>query len=228
MRQGIVLLGALAFATACGSKTPQLRPASGANTMPGQGAAMQRNAGVRFVAQSVGWPGETAIQDEVTPLRVIIENRGKQPIAIRYSDFVLADSNDNHYAALPPFQAQGNVIVQPKDHGPLAPGFDSSEFKIAPYLHQVYPQMGVYDEFAADAPYYSTYYAYWENKSLPTADMLSMALPEGVLNPGGHLAGWLYFQKVNDNVEQLDLRAAFADPKTGATVARFELPFEVK
>ena len=42
--------------------------------------------------------------------------------------------------------------------------------------------------------YYDNYYPYWP-QSLPTTDMLSKTLPEGVVDNGGKVAGFLFFQR---------------------------------
>jgi hypothetical protein len=45
--------------------------------------------------------------------------------------------------------------------------------------------------------FYDQYYATWK-PALPTRDMLQQALPEGVLQPGGSAAGFLYFNHLQE------------------------------
>ncbi len=63
--------------------------------------------------------------------------------------------------------------------------------------------------------------------SLLVSDMLARALPEGVLQPGSRVSGFLYFEGVGAGVKQVRLIAEFPNPQCGAPVARLAIPFVV-
>jgi hypothetical protein len=67
---------------------------------------------------------------------------------------------------------------------------------VAPHLRSLYPTIPVHDgPFSYDQTYSQRLSNYWQHSKLPNLEMIQRALPEGVLYPGGWLAGWLYFQK---------------------------------
>jgi hypothetical protein len=57
--------------------------------------------------------------------------------------------------------------------------------------------------------------------------MLEMAIPEGVLEPQGRVAGFLYFQRMNDDLKQITLKADLLNARTGATFGTLSIPFGV-
>jgi hypothetical protein len=62
---------------------------------------------------------------------------------------------------------------------------------------------------------------------LPTPEMVGAALPEGVLNPGGYISGWLYFEKVDDDESRVQLRASMRNIEE-EPIARLTVPFATK
>jgi len=70
--------------------------------------------------------------------------------------------------------------------------------------------------------FYDQYYGTWE-PSLPTRDMLQQALPEGVLQPGGTAAGFLYFHRLRDN-GPVTFSAELVNPNSRETIASVEIP----
>ena len=55
---------------------------------------------------------------------------------------------------------------------------------------------------------------------LPTDDMLELGLREGVVEPGGAIAGFVYFRILPRHVGQLALEADLIDAATGAALGR--------
>ncbi|CAI8731797.1 hypothetical protein [Methylocaldum szegediense] len=165
-------------------------------------------APIRIDARPESWPGGITIEFTATPLRLEIENRGSDPVLIRYSDFkVYAAPTWSEFSALPVFP------IESKDTGPVAPGklprmtvqayppirdplFQFRNFRVAPYLRSLYPDIPVHDgPFPYDRTYNQRLSEYWQYTKLPNLEMMRRALPEGVLYPAGWLEGWLYFQK---------------------------------
>jgi hypothetical protein len=164
-------------------------------------------APVRIDARPESWPGDKAIEFKVTPVHVKIENRSKRPLAIRYSDFKVITPRGSEFSALPVFP------IEAKDRGPVVPGtlpiltpvayppiqdpqFEFRDFRVAPYLERLYPTVPVHEgPFPYDQSYNLRHSSYWQGTNLPDLEMIRRALPEGVLQPGGWVTGWLYFQK---------------------------------
>lgn len=81
---------------------------------------------------------------------------------------------------------------------------------------------------------YVTNPGYWDRfgplmraVELPTSDMLRKGLPEGVLEPGGRVTGFLYFEGIGPDVDRVRLLADFPDAVTDERVTRLGIPFEV-
>ena len=74
------------------------------------------------------------------------------------------------------------------------PGSSGSGFFVAPgaarFYRGVLPWHGA---FPYDPVYYNRWYGAWPS-SLPNEELLRQGLPEGVLQPGGRVAGFLYFK----------------------------------
>jgi hypothetical protein len=221
-------LCAVAF-VACGG-APELLPAKTAAAVPGlDNAAVAEDRGVRVVAQSEAWSGETNIDAVLTPMRVRISNGGSAPFAVRYSKLALVAQDGTRYGALPPLAIRGTVPALARPYSPvMRPGFDHYGFDVAPFYHSVYPSTIPYEgPFPYDRSYHDVAYRRWDLLDLPTDEMITAALPEGVLSSGGHVAGFVYFEKVSTQERGVTLRAELVSPDTGAEVAAVSLPFEM-
>lgn len=64
--------------------------------------------------------------------------------------------------------------------------------------------------------------------ALPTQEMLDVALLEGVLEPGGIVRGFLYFDKVDEDLSRVSLTAKLADAQSGETIVDVTMPFAVE
>lgn len=75
-------------------------------------------------------------------------------------------------------------------------------FRYAPYLSPYFIGAPIYGgRFATNPLYWDRYEPVMKTVSLPTVDMLRKALPEGVLEPGGRLDGFVYFEGVGAEVD---------------------------
>jgi hypothetical protein len=74
------------------------------------------------------------------------------------------------------------------------------------------------------------YDTYWKRTEvpLPTPKMLEVALREGVLEPGGIVRGFLYFDKVDDEISRLSLTVKLAAAESGETLVDVTMPFAVE
>lgn len=176
------------------ARGPLLEPAAGSlqpRDMPG--AVMAQQSQVRVVAQAREWPGPARIAEVVAPLRIIIENGSQKPLQIRYSSFEIVAPAGDIYRAIPPRRVRG--VVDTEEY--IRPGFTYGRFYAAPYYHGYYSGVPTYPgPFVLDGAYHEYHYGYWDGRAvLPTPQMIARALPEGVLDPGGRLDGYVYFEK---------------------------------
>jgi hypothetical protein len=195
-------------------------------------AAQATVANVNVTVQARAWPGTNAIKTEVTPLLVTIENNSQRTVRIRYSDFALVTAEGEHFAALPPYAIEGTieepVRVEPYP-GAIAPRFHHRGFMIAPYYAPFYGGIAPFDgPFFYDPFYYDRYYTYWREVELPTIEMLQEALPDGAIEPGGMVSGFLYFEPVGPDTPKVSFRMDIADARQGEIFGNIHIPFLVR
>jgi len=222
---GVLMLG--------GCAQLQLRPAPEAQRVPGQRlAAAAENAGVRMVVQPQAWRGRPrSLGQELTPLKVTLENRSDRPVRINYEDFVL-DTGGTEYTPLPPVDIKGEVteyadrpLYVPRYT--IVPRFGYRGFYVMPWYRPYYPGLRPWrTPWPYSSLYYDTYYPRW-TVQLPTEDMLDMAIPEGVVEPGGSVTGYMYFPALDRGAERVTFRANLSVPRDGDSVASLSIPFEV-
>jgi hypothetical protein len=156
------------------------------------GETNAQSAGVAVQVGAKQWSGEPIdLPSIVTPLYVSVHNASDQPVRLRYRDLSLA-SGGMQASAIPPFRIQrpeGSAMALPET------AFASDGFFLYSPYATFYPQAPIWagGPWDFDPAFYDRLYGTWQ-PSLPTKDMLRMALPEGVLQPGGSASGFLYFQ----------------------------------
>ncbi len=209
----------LVLAAACAHQ-PQLVPAAGAQRAS-DGSAVASASGVVVSLDSQRWSGSPSdLPSIVTPLYVSVTNESQQPVRIRYRDFMLTGPAGLETTAIPPFRLQRpGVSAVPA----FAPAFVGRRFFLyAPY-RPFYPGMPIWGgPWDVNPWFYDQYYGTWE-PSLPTRDMLQQALPEGVLQPGGTAAGFLYFHRLRDD-GPVTFSAELVNPSSRETIASVEIP----
>ena len=177
------------------------------------------------------WPGEAFIKKEVTPVRIAIDvNSGDESVDVSYRRFRLVQDDGIVRAALPPFEIQGEAPevrvgaqYEVVDYDWVGTDYD---------VYDVYDPLYGDDVVVSDVDwvyepdYYVDHYTYWSDTPLPTTEMLVLALPEGVVRPGGMLQGWMYFEEVDATAESVTLRVELADPATGKTLGEVDLELD--
>ncbi|RJP75253.1 MAG: hypothetical protein C4524_12000 [Candidatus Zixiibacteriota bacterium] len=222
---GFILAAALLPALGgCGRSRPQLVPAPEARQVDGL-AAVAGAAGVMLAAEVEAWPGREEIARRVTPLRVTVNNQSEHPLLLRYENLALVADQGRRYAALPPFEVEGAI------HEPVVvdnPRFYHHRFFVAPFYARYYPGMPAYrGPIYHDPLYHQRYLTYWREVALPTEEMIRQALPDGVIEPGGSVSGFLYFEAIEPETEALSLRADLVDAVSGERFGTVSIPFEV-
>jgi hypothetical protein len=204
--------------------TNRFRAASPVNKIPGSTHVARASVqGFTADVEIGSWNGDPAnLEEVVTPVKVKMSNEGNHAVSLRYRDFALSNPSGIRSSALPPFKIQGTVDVP----APIAPAFGYRNFALYPYYRFYGPAIPFWhDAWGWDAGWYNSYYGYWQ-RDLPTEDMLRKAIPEGVLNPGGSVNGYLYFQRVPKDAPAVQLEATLVDANTHQGFGTIRIPFE--
>jgi hypothetical protein len=219
-----LLCGGLLVALEACVHAPRLEPAAELAEAPGPGAgALVTVAGVAVEVRAHAWASRPLdLEDEVTPLFVRIANGSERPLRIRYEEFVLDGEGDQSWVALPPYSVEGKV-----ETAVAAEKRPSSGFYVAPHAARTYPGLPPYSgPFPHDPLYYGRYpWSAQRTVELPTREMLVAALPEGVVEPGATVDGFLYFQKLPAGIPGVTFEFDLVDAATGASFGTIRLPF---
>ena len=229
----IILILTLAYAmSACEAET-DVAPAPGVQEAEGIfNAAVSQVDGVNMTVQSDAWTGPAAISQEVVPLRVEIQNESARPVRVQYDGFALVTPEGERHSALPPYEIEGEVTrpVLSREYDPMEEvGWEYDDYQLAPYYGPIYPDVTTYeDDWYWKPTYYNEYYTYWSERDLPTPEMLMNALPEGVVNAGGNVSGFIYFEEVEEDADRVRFVADLVDAETGSIFGEISIPMTVQ
>jgi len=207
-----------------------LEPATGAALAPGRlNVAEASAAGVTVTVTGDSWKGDPQdLGSLFTPVRVTLENHSGKTLRVSYRDFTLAGGNGFNYAAIPPMKARGTLSAREPSSSPslrLA-GWEHRGFYVAPHYSYLYPGLEPWPGmFAYDPLYYDNLYSRWPER-LPTQDMLSEALPEGAVQDGGSVSGFVYFQSVTSRESAVRFEMNLVDASDGQAFAVLSIPFQ--
>jgi hypothetical protein len=219
----------LAVASGC-ARRANLTPAATPEDV-GPESAVSNVEGVRVRVESDAWPARSRISLHVTPLRIRLTNQGERSVRVDYSDFSLVAADGTRYGALPPYRVEGTVSepVLAEAYAALDdPSFTYRDFVVAPYYAPIYPRLAVYPgSYFYDPVYVDRYYRYWATTAPPTPEMLARALPAGVLEPGGEVEGFLYFERVDPEHAAVVFRADLTSISDGERFGEIRIPFDV-
>lgn len=177
---------------------------------------------VRLALRAEPRAGISDSHEHVTPLRVRIENDGRDPIEVRYRHFAITSADGaRRFAALPPFHVHGEV-TEPA----FITTLDHAGFAVAPvyasYYEAIAPWRGT---FRFDDPYYDEQVSGWREVGLPSVRMLASAMPEGVVQPGGHVEGVVYFRRPPPLMRDVIFRADVVT-LAGERLGSASIPFD--
>ena len=225
IRTPIILTASSLLALAACIQQARYVPSSPANVVAGSPHTASASArGINLDVRVNSWSGDPAdLEDILTPVKLTIRNEGEHALSVRYRDFSLSNPQGIRSSALPPFRIHGYA----SEPAPvIVPAFAYSNFFVYPNYGFYGPGLGFWrDDWGWNGGWYGTYYGYWQ-QSLPTADMLRKAIPEGVVNSGGSVDGYLYFQKVPKDARELQFDASLMDAQTHRSIATIHVPFE--
>ncbi len=219
---GHILGGAAGLLLAGCAVDPELVPAPRAMTVPGPGQGVEAvERGVRVAAFTEAWVSVPDRLDVVlTPILIRVDNRSAAPVAIRYDAFRLIGPPGGPLRPIPPYRID-RVVMQPVP----APGYPLRSFEVAPYLSPYYPGFTPFGgPFEVTPGLYGTSFPAYAQVRLPTPEMVRLALPEGVLRPGGETSGFVYFPDV-ETEGPTTLAVTLANAETGTRLGEVTLPF---
>nr|QKW93760.1 starvation lipoprotein Slp [Vitiosangium cumulatum] len=244
------VLAVLLLAAGCLTETA-LQPLPSTPLTP-SGASVATAEGVRLLANGDAWRDHPSdLETIVTPVLVHIDNQSGRTLRVDGKQFVLEGSSGFQYAALSPFELReeglavggsgvdGHVALSMGvglGYGPWGYGFPGwyGSGWYGPGWHGPgwWYGPGLYDPWLVPGWYGPGWYGpytYWvPPEPLPTQDMVRKALPEGTLNPGGNVTGFLYFQSVGNREGQVTLQARLVDAHTGEQFGAVSIPFGVR
>ncbi len=206
----------------------ELRPAAEATPAALRGeAAVAADSGVQVAASTGAWEARPFdLETELTPVLVEILNQSSRPLRIGYEAFWFSSQRGRIVRRLTALQHSGAdrpAGLRAGNLTTLIRGFGG-----APYLRGYYPMLGIYSgPFAFSDGYYGTYLPVWSGYrriELPTEDMLERALPEGVVEPGGRVGGFLYFQRIK-GAGPFTFNADLVDARSGERFGGIVIPF---
>jgi len=191
--------------------------------------AYDQESGVQVLVEGDAWHANPKDLEKVmTPIRVTVHNRSAQPIRVTFSDFALESPTATRVSPLPPFSMHTlgptrSTVVSAPDYaydGWFAPYYGGGYYTtMSPWWRPWAYEPGFYDDRFVE----------WRVQ-LPTEEMLRAALPEGVIEPGGHASGFLYFPGVlpKNTGTAYSLTASFAPEKGARSLAKVEIPLVTK
>ena len=179
-------------------------------------------SGVTVEVRPNAWSGVPARLTKVTPVLLKIENEHSDRILIRYDEFLLETPDGRQFHALPPFD------IEASQSEPFQYGYPTAGFFIAPYQARFFRGLPRFPgPFIYNQLYFQSYFPAMRRFDLPTTDMLVKALPEGVLDPQGRMAGFLYFENIDPDVEEIEFVGRFSSAATKASLGEIRIPFNV-
>ena len=220
---------------------PVLVPDVGVRTVPGNETRAETSGeGVTIWVDGSAWRYDPRRLPEVlTPVQIGIDNRSNRKLRITYSEFSLVGASGFRFRALAPLPGERNaslsksqylkrVAVNPYWTRRSFPGprHRPYRFYIAPHYRYWWPDSWVWmNQFPYDSRYYSDYN--WAD-NLPTEDMIAEAIPEGVLQSGGYIEGFVYFQGVSRRERAVKFSVNLIDADNQQQFGTLEVPLVVR
>ena len=223
MRPHLFRLGAALLVAGCAHG--KLVPAPAATIVPGApGAAYKIVDGVRCSADVEAWTGRPGkLPPFLTPVKVRIVNSSGSPIRLLYQDFALVGKHGHKYFPVPV------LSIDPDENAPrLDPVYAATRFFVAPRFKDVYQTLDAWPQpLGRDDDLYEQQYRRW-GKERPALEVVRMGMPEGVLEDGGVISGFLYFENPLGREDRVTFEAEFDATDGQATIAAVQIPFRVE
>lgn len=226
---------------------PYLRPAHGALlASSGSTAAIAEGQGVRMVINTHAWVKNPSDLDHfMSPVHVAITNHSGHRLRLAYRDVALVGDDGFRSPALDLVPGQMPVSAAPSavtdgitlvdyhparpvgpPRPPLPPRFHHRRFYVAPHFRPWYPGLFIWPQLFIYDP--GAYHRHAWPLQLPTDDMLAEGLPEGVIDDGGQIDGFLYFQRPPPRAFTLRFELTLVDADTQQPFGGLAIPLSVR
>jgi hypothetical protein len=178
-------------------------------------------AGATVTVDGSAWRGTPVwLPNQVTPVLVTIENQSGRPLTISADRISLIGRSGVSYRAMPVLPPDPEVAASEVR-------FTAHDFYVAPYEVQMYPQLAAWPELPFDPAYYERNYSYWP-QGLPSRDMVSRAVPDGVLADGGKVSGFVFFPALPKTEKKVQFNVQLMDTERGRPLAEARVPLAVR
>jgi hypothetical protein len=178
------------------------------------GAASNQTHDVRLTGALVDRSRRPCECPGIAAILVAIQNASDRLLSVRYENIILRWAAGQPLRPLPAFDLEDTQAIGL----PVSYTYPWSGFRLAAPLSRYY--RGFWSgaaEVPRDSSSYQTRHAALVAMTAPGAitDLVQAALPEGDLEPDGHIAGLLYFERHGDT-SHATLSATLTNPDTGA------------
>jgi hypothetical protein len=208
-----------AFALGGCATAPRLIPGPGVTTAPGRPEVAQvEERGVELRVEDVR-SSELSLPPGVKAVHVRLTNQTDRPLRVRSDDFSLQTPQGLALTALPPYQVA-------RVAGAFVPTFQRDRFFVSPWYSPFYSGFPIWRGSLASPWYYGAYVDPWPAQRV-TARVLEESIPEGVLEPGGHVDGLLYFRAPEEGVRELALQMRLLDARDDRGFGELEIPMQL-
>ena len=163
------------------------------------------------------WPAE--LGRVVTPVRMSVSNRGEVPVRVDVRQFALALPEGGRLAAMLPADVRAAVAE------PAPAALPQAGLALGPTRDNWGPGWAL-NEPALD-PRTDGNLDPDRTWKLPSADMLALALPEGVLAPGRTVTGFVYFERPPRSVREVTLTWPVVDA-SGQSLGVVRIPLTLR
>ncbi|MEW5850222.1 MAG: hypothetical protein AB2A00_15645 [Myxococcota bacterium] len=184
------------------------------STASGPAEATALSEGVYVMANSNAWDGDPRdLPRTLNPVLLAIENDSGRPITLRLRHIALRRPDGKRLTAVHPLsitdELEGTTMVAAPLSVPMEPrrGSAGDQGNISPLL-----------------PSRDTAPGGWD-LPLPSPDMLSRALNEGVLHDGRKARGFVYFPLLPKDVQRVELTLELVNARDGRSFGRVVIPF---
>jgi hypothetical protein len=158
-----------------------------------------------------GWPAD--LGRIVTPVHVLVVNRGTAPVRVAHEEFALVGADGQRFGAILPTEVRGVVYDPPPAAMPSA-GFAPGADVIGDWVFRGQATPSEVDPGRVG-----------EQFGLPSKDVLERALPEGVVEPSAAASGFVYFERrAGAHAGPVELSARLLDARTGEPLVRAVIP----
>ncbi len=222
MNRRLLLVASAAAIAGCARSYAELSPAVGTVPAPGPGeGAVATAAGVLVSAHAQAWHFDPPdLETKVTPILIAVTNNRDRSIVIRYQDIVLADNGGTRYDVIPPYNINAKLHVPITIQDPYLYTGYLYNYRYAP-MYVRYNGGYFYDPYVEYRPYTTVY----TDVALPTPEMVTRSLREGVVAAGGTAGGFVYFQAFHRGERVLTLIVNIVDEASSTVIGTVRIPF---